>query len=228
MIKELKSFFMTPIAHVISAFFLLFMGLVFSLLIYYEKSADLRALLTTGVVTMLLMAPITTMRLFAEEKKSGTIELLLTNPITDWEIVVGKYMAIFAFFLCLVVFTFQFPLILLYYSAPDVGLIVSNYLGFVLVGAAFIAIGTLTSSLCKNQIVSAISSFSILLLLWFVDEIGEILPSRYSALSKYISLYSHYDNLVMGKIDTSDVIFFLSFVFFVLFLTTRIVESRKW
>jgi len=228
MVKELKSYFLTPIAHVISAFFLFFMALIFTLLIFNEKTADMRGVVTTAVVTILLIAPVITMRLFAEENKTGTIELLLTSPVSDWEVVFGKYLAIMTFFLSLVVLTFQFPLILLYYSSPDVSLIMSSYLGLILVGGAFIAVGTLTSSFSKNQIISAISSFSILLILWFIDETAQILPPSYSAISEYISIYSHFDNFIIGKIDTSDIIFFFSFIFFVLFLTTRIVESRKW
>jgi ABC-2 type transport system permease protein len=228
MVKELKSFYFTPIAHVISAFFIFFTGLIFSLMIYSVKTADIRGVMSTAVVTILLIVPITTMRLFAEEKKSGTIELLLTNPLSDWEVVLGKYFAITVFFLCLVLITTIFPLFLLYYSSPDLGLTASGYLGFILVGCAFISVGTLTSSMCKNQIIAAISSFAVLLILWFIDDTSNLLPSNLKQLSYYLSTYSHFDNLVLGKLDTSDIIFFLSFIFFTLFLTTRVVESRKW
>jgi ABC-2 type transport system permease protein len=226
--KELRSFYLTPIAHVISAFFLFFMALIFTLLIFNDKTADIRGVITTAVVTILLIAPVITMRLFAEEKKTGTIELLLTNPVSDWEVVLGKYFSILIFFLALVSLTSQFPLILIYYSSPDINLICSSYIGLILVGSAFISVGVMTSSMCKNQIIAAISSFSILLILWFIDETTQILPPPYSKFSEYISIYSHFDNFIIGKIDTSDIIFFFSFIFFILFLTTRIVESRKW
>jgi len=226
--RELKTFFTTPVSHVISAFFLFFMGLIFSLLIFYDKTADLRGLISVAVVTFLLIVPVVTMRLFSEEKKTGTIELLLTNPISDWEVVLGKYFSSVVFFLFLMVMTFEFPLVLMIYSEPDIGVTFSGYLGFFLIGCFMIAVGTLASSLCRSQIISAISSFSTLLVLWFIDETGEIFPKSFSEFIEYISIYNHFDGFLMGQISSSSLIFYISMIFLVLFLTTRVIESRKW
>jgi ABC-2 type transport system permease protein len=228
MIKELKALYFSSIAHIIFASFLFFIGLVFSMIIFYTKTADIRGLLSAAVVPLLLFAPVLTMRLFAEEKKSGTIELLMTNPIRDLEIVLGKYLSVVVFFISMTILTFVYPVIYIIYSNPDYGLFITGYTGFILLGCVYLSIGLLASTVSKNQIISAILSFIVLLVFWFLDDVSKILPSEFGDILNYISIFPHFNNLLLGKIDTSNLVFFTSFIFLDLFLTTRIIESRNW
>ena len=176
----------------------------------------------------LLVVPMLTMRLFAEEKKNGTMELLMTSPISSVQVLLGKFFACLSLYTIIVALTLVYCLILEIYGEPDWGPIFSAYLGYILLGGTFIAVGVLASALTENQIVAVLVSFGILLLLWLIDWSASFAGPTAAKILQHISIIEHLKDFQRGVIDTKDVIFYLSFIFFGLFLTTRVLESRRW
>jgi ABC-2 type transport system permease protein len=170
------------------------------------------------------------MRLFAEEKKLGTIELLFTNPVRDIEILAGKYIACLFVFIVMLFLTFLYPALFAIVFSVDAGPLIAGYLGLFLLGSSFIACGIFISSLTENQIVSAIATVGALVFLWFVDWNEGVAGSSKAivVLIHQMSLSEHFFNFIKGVIDTDDVVYYISFISFFLFLTLRSLESRKW
>jgi ABC-2 type transport system permease protein len=176
----------------------------------------------------LLIVPMLTMRLYAEEKKTGTIELLMTSPISSVQVLLGKFFACFSLYAIIVSLTMVYFAILEAYGSPDWGPIFSGYLGYLFLGATFISVGILASALTENQIVAVLLSFGILLLFWLIDWSASFAGPTAAKILQYVSFIEHLEDFQRGVIDTRDVIFYLSFTFFCLFLTTRVIESRRW
>jgi ABC-2 type transport system permease protein len=176
---------------------------------------------------LLLLTPILTMRLLAEEKRAGTAELLFTYPIPDWGVILGKFLAAFAVFATFLVFTVAYPVIFAFLTRMDWGQVASGYLGVLLLGGATLALGLFASSLTANQIIAAISAFALLLLFWLIGAPQEM-GSAGGGILGALSLRDHLPNLAKGVIDTRDLLFYLSFTYFFLFLTKRQLESRRW
>ena len=176
----------------------------------------------------LLIVPMLTMRLYAEEKKTGTIELLMTSPISSVEVLLGKFFACFSLYSIIVSLTMVYFVILEAYGSPDWGPIFSGYLGYLFLGATFISVGILASALTENQIVAVLLSFGILLLFWLIDWSASFAGPTAAKILQYMSFIEHLEDFQRGVIDSKDVVFYLSFSFFCLFLTTRVVESRRW
>src|SRR5208283_5897979 len=179
-------------------------------------------------IVLVILVPAITMRSFAEEKRTGTYELLLTAPIRTGEIVAGKFIAASAFTLVMVALAWIFPLILMIFGNPEVGVMFAGYLGLALVAITFVAIGLFTSSLTQNQIVAAISSFGILIMLLVISWAADSGGGTVWAVLKYLSLPEHFSTMVRGVINTADIVFFLSAIMVALFLTQRAVESARW
>jgi ABC-2 type transport system permease protein len=186
-------------------------------------------------VIMLLMMPLLTMRLLAEEKKSGTFELLLTYPLRDTDTVFGKFLACLLVFIAMLALTLIYPLFLSSISNPslgmggsgiDLGPLLSGYLGMLLLGAAFIAFGLLASSLTSNQIVAAVVSFGTLLLFWLIGYSGA--DSGLAVVLKDLSILQHFESFTKGTIQSHDVIYYVNVIILCLFLTLRSLESNKW
>jgi ABC-2 type transport system permease protein len=179
-------------------------------------------------VVLVILVPVITMRSFAEEKKAGTYELLLTSPLRISEIVLGKFLGAFVFVAIMVALTGVYPLILTLYGNPEMGVILGGYLGLLLLATCFVAVGVLTSSLTENQIIAAVSCLVALLLLyiiaWPADNAGETI----GALLRYVSLTEHFAQMVKGVIDSKDLVYFLTVIVLALFLTHRAVESIRW
>lgn len=227
--RELRSYFVSPLAYVVAALFLCMAGFLFSLILYHTKQASLQPLFSNLAVMFLLIAPALTMRLLADERKTGTIELLLTSPVTDRDLVLGKYLAVLTFLGFLLGLTFVFPAILAGLGAkPDWATIWSGYLGIFLLGASFMAIGVFASSLTNNMIVAAIITFVISLVVWLLPSAGQVFGGSVSDVLTYISVMNHQENLGRGVLDTSDLLFYVSFIFAFLFLTIRSVETYHW
>ena len=247
--KELRSYFVSPIAYVVLTGFLLLGGwFFFNLLARFNfllsiysamrnPEAQMRLNLNEFVIAPLLhnlsvvlviLVPVITMRSFAEEKRSGTYELLLTSPLSISEIVIGKFLGCFAFLLVMLGLTAVYPLILLLYGNPELGIIAAGYLGLLLLATAFVTVGLLTSSFTENQIIASVSCLVVLLLFyviaWPADTAGPLL----GAVLKYLSLTEHFSEMVKGVIDTKDLVYFLSVIVLALFLTHRSVESVRW
>lgn len=247
--KDIRAQFVSPIAYVVLTGFLLLGGwFFFNLLARFnfllnlylsfrnpEAMARLNLnefviapLLHNLSVILVILVPVITMRSFAEEKRSGTYELLMTSPLTVTEIVLGKFLGAFSFIFIMVLLTGIYPLILVIYGDPEPGVILSGFLGLLLLATAFVSVGLLTSSFTENQIIAAVSCLVALLLLyvisWPADTAGETL----GALLKYVSLTEHFGEMVKGVIDTRDLMYFGSVIVLALFLTQRSVESLRW
>lgn len=227
--RELKSFFVSPIAYVVICIFLLITGVFYFLILQYSKEAGMmRYLFSNMAIFLLLLCPAISMRLLSEEKRSGTIELLLTSPLSDAQVVVGKYLASCILLLFMLLLTSHFPIILKIYGNPEMLLIFSGYLGVFFVGATFLAIGILTSSWTKNQIIALFVSFGISLLAWFLGAAGGLSGSGIGDVLNFLSINNHFENFTKGVFDTQDIIYFLSTIIIILFLTIRSLETRRW
>lgn len=226
--RELSSYFTSPLAWVITAAFLVIAGYFFSVNVIFSRQATVRPLFQTMYTILLLLAPALTMRLLAEEQKSGTIELLLTSPIREIEVVLGKFLAGLGFFAIMLLLTLYYPFLLWMYGNPDQGGIIGGYLGAILFCAAITAVGLFTSSLTQNQIVAAVLSFAILLLLWVVDGLSSQFGGRVGDALSYLALYPHFNDMTRGAIDTKDIVYYLTVTAAALFLTWRSLEARRW
>jgi len=233
--KELKTFFVSPIAYVAVFIFIFLTGWMFRAIAFQswpQGEGHLRYLYGNMAITFLFVIPLITMRIFAEEKASGTIELLMTSPVREREVVLGKYLACCALCLLIVVLSFQYAFFLLRYGKPDVGPIFTGYLGLFLVAISFVAIGVFMSTLTRNQIVAAALTFGTLLLFWIMSwgaRTGD--TGTFSEVLKYLCLYNHLQfesDLAKGLLDTRDLVYFLSFTFIWLFLAVRSLASSRW
>jgi ABC-2 type transport system permease protein len=247
--KELESFFVQPVAYVVMTVFLLLSGFFFFALlrrfnvvlqIYgaMQGGAQLQKwnlnqmvvepLLHNMAIVLVILVPAITMRSFAEEKRTGTYELLLTAPLRTGEIVAGKFIAGAVLILIMVALSGIFGLILAGFGNPEIGLMACGYLGLAFLGVAFVSVGMFTSSLTQNQIIAAISCFGLLLLLYVISWPAQAGGAAFAGLLKYLSLPDHFGQMVQGIIDTQDIVYFLSLIFVALFLTQRSVESARW
>ena len=223
--RELQSFFFSPIAYIVYAAFMTIVGYLFWIVLATNKLATLEPMLYNAAFILMLASPVLTMKLISEEKKSKTIELLLTSPISPTEIVLGKFMAALVVYIILIGLTLQYPLIMNYYAPKlDWGPIISGYTGLFLMACAFISVGICASSITENQIIAAIITFGGLILGWakfaFDNPFG-------ASISK-LSLFDRYSDFLRGIIDSGNVIFFLTFTIVWLFIATRIIDSDSW
>ena len=244
--KELKTYFTSPIAYVVIAIFLLIVGYFFYSLILWFNSISFQAaqnpsysqnmninqmvyspLFHNISIILLFSLPLLTMRLFSEEKKIGTDELLYTSPISVSQIILGKYIAALIVLASMLIPTFVFSVFTFSYGNPELAQILIGYLGLFLMGAGFIAIGIFFSSLTENQIVSASLTFGTLLLFWILNWASFSVKGMWSDVLDYVSFFQHFDGMTKGILDTTDFIYYLSFSFFGLFLTHSVIQSRR-
>lgn len=227
--KEIQIYFSSPTAYIVGMIFLALTGVFFVQDLGDPfPEASLSTFFQGATIVLVLMAPVLTMRLMAEEQKMGTIELLLTSPIRDWEVVVGKYLSSLVFLLATLALTLYYTILLFAFADPDPGPIFSGYLGLVLFGAAALAIGLLASTLTSNQIVAAVVAMGILLVLYFADAASGNLGNTASTIIAQVGIKSHFDDFARGIIDTRHVLYYVCMVAFFLFLTIRALESRRW
>ena len=227
--KEFKSYLASPMAYVVTGIFLALTGFLFSIspTTYYETS--IRGLWEFwGVLLLLLLACVLTMRLLAEEKKMGTLELLLTAPVRDSEVIVGKFLGSLGILTAMLALTLYYPLLLWLFGDPDWGPIATGYLGLFLVGCTSLAVGLFASSLTSNQIVAAVVAGGIICALWFVSLLADLLPEAMGEVVSYLSLYYHFSDFLAGVIDTRGIIYYLSITVLFLFLAIRSLESSRW
>jgi len=228
--KEFRSHLTSPTAYIVTFVFLLLTGTFFSTYLTGTGYTDtsIRGFLDPGNLLLLLFAAILTMRLLAEEKKLGTWELLLTAPVRDTEIVLGKYLGSLGVLLVMLALTLYYPLLLIWFGDPDIGPIVTSYLGLILLGSSALAIGLFASSVTSNQIVAAVVAGGILFALWFVGLAIGLVPETVGDLLAYISLMGHFADFTRGIIDTRAIIYYLSITAMFLFLTVRSIETGRW
>jgi ABC-2 type transport system permease protein len=245
--KELRLYFSSPVAYVVTAFFLLISGWFFTNIFQFfhlqsmqsamnpmmgqslnPSEAVMRPLLTNMSVVLLFFIPMLTMRLFAEEKKQGTMELLLTYPVRDGEILAGKYLAAGVLYVLLLVLTLLYPAMLASFTRLEWASVLTGYLGLILVGASFLAIGVFISSLTENQIAAGFSTFAVLLVLWVIGWGAEFASGGWRTLIQYLSIIEHMDGFAKGVVDTKDLVYYLSAIALALFLTLRSLDSKRW
>ncbi len=245
--KELRSYFTSPIAYLLMALFGLIFGYFFYSATAYFVVAGLRAQMSGGgaqpmsindyvigplmgnaSVVGLFLIPLISMRLFSEEKRSGTIELLMTSPVNDWEIIIGKWLGAMSMYLCMLALSAINVALLFAWGKPDWRPILTGYLGLILQGGTVLAIGTFISSLTKNQIIAGAATFSICLLLWVLSWVSSYNDAPWAAAVAYCSILTHFEPLSKGIIDTKDLVFYGSAIFLGLFLTSRSLDSLRW
>ena len=224
--KEEKALFTSPIAYVLIAVFLLIMGYSFTLALFVSHTMTLVHMFFQIFTLFLLTVPIITMRLIAEERKLRTMEVLLTSPVTETQIVLAKFTASMSLILLMLILSAAYPIVLAIYGDPDWGPIFSGYLGLVLFAGALVGVGLLTSALTNNQIIAALLSLSIFLLLWIIDEYGHILPDPFDSLLVNMSLSVHFKPFATGSLYLTDVAYFLSAAMLSLFLSVRALAWR--
>ncbi|HNS09316.1 MAG TPA: ABC transporter permease [Candidatus Ozemobacteraceae bacterium] len=227
--KELQSFFYSPVAYIVFASFLMIVGYLFWVILISSRMASLEPMLYNAAFILLLASPVLTMRLVSEEKKSRTIELLLTSPISPAEIITGKFLACFTLYLILILLTVQYPLVLSAYSTEfDMGPVYSGYIGLILLGAAFISMGLFASTLTENQIIAAMVSFGGLVLFWIFGWAKHAFDNAFGEILGNLSIFDRYAEFLRGIVDSGNVIFFVVFTLTWLFLATRVLESDRW
>ena len=245
--KELKSYFASPIAYIVIGFSAILFGWFFVNLLYYFDRMALQAGIGQGgpetvnvndmlisplflnvSVILLFTLPMVTMRTYSEEKRSGTIELLLTSPVSDTQIILGKFLGAMTLYTALLAVTLIHIGILFIYGEPEWKPIATGYLGLLLMGGSFLSLGLFISSLTKNQIVAGISTFAVFLMLWVISWISTFVGPTMQTILGYLSLTEHFDDFAKGIIDTKHVIYYLSFMAFGLFLTAKSVDSERW
>src|SRR5579864_284343 len=246
--KELKSYFSSPIAYIVIGFWALLFGYFYvAMLQYFVRNSMqmgqfgmqgpqsmnvnqqlIRPVFTNVTILVLFLMPMVTMRTYAEEKRSGTIELLLTSPVTDLEIILGKFFGALGLYAVMLGVTLVHIGVLFLYGRPEWKPIVTTYLGLLLLGGSFISLGLFISSLTKNQIVAGMVTFAVFLLLWIITWIGSFSGPTVDSLTQYLSVIDHYDDFGKGIIDTTHLIYYLSFITLGLFLTAKSVASERW
>ncbi|MHB8054901.1 MAG: ABC transporter permease subunit [Candidatus Aminicenantales bacterium] len=245
--KELRAYFTSPVAYVVFTVFSLLAGFFFYSLINWFNTLSLQLsqnpsyyaqlninqqvfapLFNNLSIILLLMIPLLTMRLFAEEKKNGTEEMLFTSPISVNRIILGKYFAALCVLLGMLALTALPAGFAFLYGNPELPAFLTGYLGLFLMGAAFIALGLFFSALTENQIVAAVLTFGALLLFWIVSWAASAASGLGRSILDYASILRHFDNLTRGILDTSDIVYYLSFIFLGLFLTHAVIQSRRW
>ena len=226
--KEFKEFFVSPIAYVVVALVCVISGYFFVIILFHTQEASLRWTLGNIELVFLFLSPLITMRVFAEEKKLGTYELLLTSPIKPSELVLGKFLGCLFLFLVIVGILWEYPIILWRIGNPDWSRILAGYSGLFLLGISCFSIGIFASALTENQIIAAVVSFSILLLLWVIEWVSGLGGPVISKICTSISILGKMDSFNKGVIDITNVVFYLSFIFVWLFLTERVVEAQRW
>lgn len=244
--KELKSYFASPIAYVVIGLFALLYGYFFAVMLQYFVRASLnvnpmmgpqslninqdllRPAISNVLILLLFIIPAMTMRAYAEERRSGTIELLLASPITDVEIVLGKFVGALALYAVMLAVTLPHVALLFAYGTPEWKPILTTYIGMLLLGGSFLSVGLFISTLTTNQIVAYIGTFSALLILWVISWLGSFSTGFFTDLTAYLSLIDHFDDFAKGVIDTTHVIYYLSLITFGLFLTAKSVDTERW
>ena len=244
--KELRSYFASPIAYLLMALFAVIFGFFFysATAMFVVRGMEsqmsgrgfpmdvnewvIRPLLMNSSVIGLFLIPMITMRLFAEEKRMGTIELLMTSPVRDIEIIIGKWIAALLLYTGLLAISGINLAFLFAYGKPDWKPILAGYLGLILQGGCLLAIGTFISTLTKNQIIAGGATFAVCLLLWVFDWVSAYETSALGKVFSYMSVVTHFEPFAKGVLDTKDIIFYITMIFFGLFLTARSMEALRW
>lgn len=226
--RDFKSYFNSPIAYVLIGLYMFILGLFFNDGLAYGASDFMGSFVKNMSFLLMFFIPILTMRSVAEDKKNGTEVLLLTSPTHVTEVIMGKFLAAYSVFLIMTACTLVFPLILIIFGSPDVPLILSSYLGIIVFGAVFVAVGIFASSLTENQIVSALISFVTIFALTSIDFLASFFSGSVSKVLKWLSINTHFKYFTTGIIDLTSLVLLISFAAVFIILTVRILERKRW
>ena len=245
--KELKGYFASPVAYIVIGFSAILFGWFFINLLYYFDRTQMQAgsgfqgpqtvnvneimispLFLNVSVILLFTLPLITMRTYAEEKRSGTIELLLTSPLTDLQIVIGKFLGGMVLYIAMLAVTLVHMAFLFAYGNPEWRPIATGYLGLLLMGGCFLSLGLFVSSLTRNQIIAGMVTFAVFLMFWVINWIATFMGPTSQAVLNYLSITEHLNDFARGVIDTKHLVYYCSFIAFSLFLTVRAVDSERW
>ena len=225
--KENGYYFASPIGYIILSLFLLANGYFFTLITLRSREASMAAFFQTSVTLLLFLTPGITMRLWSEEEKNGTGELLKTSPLSSWEIVLGKYLGACFFFGVMLSSSLIYLALLFAFGKPDLGPVFSNYLGYSLEAMTFISLGLLVSTLSENQVVSMVVTWVLLVMLWVLGAAAEMIQGRWGDFLKLLSLFEHHTDFYKGVIDLTHVFYFMSLIFLGLFFSVKVLEAKR-
>lgn len=228
--KELYSYLTSPMAYIVTAVFLALSGTFFASYLASTEYVDtsIKGFLNAAQLLVLIFAAVLTMRLVAEERKMGTWEFLLTAPVRDSEIILGKFIGSLVVLTGMLVLTLYYPLLLVFFGDPDLGPIVTSYLGLILLGGTSLAVGIFATTLTSNQIVSAVIAGGFLFGLYFLELAGRFVPGGFGKVLSFLSLSHHFPDFVRGVVDTSAVVYYISVTALFLYLAIRSIESGRW
>ena len=228
--RELAACFYSPIAYVTGFLFLLATGLYFILVTLAPGGeASLRPLFEVMSVVLVFLLPLLTMRCLSEELSSGTVETLMTAPITETQVIAGKFFGVLLFYVVILATTLLYLYLIARYSTPEVGLVTFGYLGMILLGALYISVGIFTSACTRHQLLAAVLAASILAVLTLLaDEIAPLLPNVWRGILVQVNIFEHFEEFAKGIFDTASLIYFVSVTAFFLFLAARVLESKRW
>ncbi len=235
--KEFRTYFVSPVAYAVLCFLLLITGLIFTLMSTRgggPVDASLQNLTGTVIFLLILAVPIVTMRLFAEEKATGTLEILMSSPVREYEVVVGKYLGALGFYAVLLAGMLEFPLLIIVLTRttmsdwPEIYPMVVAYIGWILCGAAFMAIGLLASTMTRSQLVSGVAALAMLLLFWLIAFLGSPSVGTASQVLQQLSFYEHMGEFERGVLPLKSAVYFVSIIIFFLFASVRSIESTRW
>lgn len=228
--RELGAYFLSPIAYAVGAVFLFATGLAFGLGTFKNgEEASLRSLLEWVMLILVLVLPFLTMRLLSEEFRSGTIETLMTVPITEVEVVVGKFVGALLFYVILLAMMLLYPLLLWAYGPVDGGLLAANALGLLLLGALYLSVGLFFSACTRHQIIAVLLSVSLLILLTLASfRLAQVVEGVPRTVLQHVSVQTHFFDFIRGMVDLNHVVFFLTMTGGFLFLAVKLLETRRW
>jgi ABC-2 type transport system permease protein len=226
--REIRTYFNSPVAYIVVMVFMLLSGYLFFNQLFLERQAELRYYFTLTPLIFTFIIPAITMRLFAEEKGSGTLEMLITMPVRDWEVVLGKFLAGMTMLGSIVGMTLFYAITVAALGPVDRGPVITGYLGLLLMGGSYVAIGVMASSLTRNQIVAFILAFAISFALFIFGQVVQFAPDWLAPVLSYLSMGNHFESFSRGIVDSRDVLFYLSLMAVALVIATASLESRKW
>jgi ABC-2 type transport system permease protein len=226
--REIRTYFNSPVAYIVVTVFTIITGYLFFTQLFVEKQAELRAFFGVMPLLYMFMVPAITMRLLADEKGSGTLEMLITMPVRDWEVVVGKFLAAMALVASALGLTLVFAITVKLLGPLDRGPAIGGYIGLLLMGGAYVAIGVMTSAFTRNSIVAFIAAFGISFALYLFGRLTQFVPQSLQPILAFLSIDGHFENVGRGVIDTRDVIYYLSVIGGCLLVATTSLESRRW
>ncbi len=228
--KELNSYFNSPLGYVVVSVFLVISGWLFIQTFFIIGQATLRSFFNLLPILFMFIIPAITMSSWAEEKRSGTVEVLMTFPVSAAKVVLAKFFSSFTFLLIMLILTLPIPMMVSNVGSPDKGIILAGYIGAILLGSAYIAIGLWVSSITKNQIISFLVAIAIIFVFYMIGNslILDAMPSAVASVGKFLSFGTHFDSILRGVISLSDILYYVSVIVFFLFLNARVVGLKKW